>query len=62
MRLIFMRQYKFIWNSPEYGEIPCNVHYDLADFLVIRAPDPYDPGEVQLSVPVGQVTQLEILS
>lgn len=47
--------YKYIWNSATFGAIPCNVLREVCDELVIRAPDPYDKGEVQFSVPSSEV-------
>lgn len=47
--------YKCIWNSPEHGQIPCNVQREVGDQLVIRVPDPHDKGEVEISVPSAEV-------
>ena len=51
--------YKCIWNSPEHGQIPCNVQREVGDQLVIRVPDPFDKGEVEISVPAEEVALVE---
>lgn len=51
-----MEMYKYIWNSPEHGQLPCNVHLEIGDQLYIRLADPYDLGEVEIAVPSEQVS------
>jgi hypothetical protein len=48
--------YQHVWNSPKHGEVPCNIQRKDGDEFVIRAPDPHDPGEVEFSVPVAEVS------
>ena len=51
------QEYGYVWNSAEFGAIPCNVQREEGEKLVIRAPDPYDKGEVQFSVPSDEVAR-----
>lgn len=53
--------YKCIWASPENGNVPCNVQREIGEQLVIRVPDPYDKGEVELTVDSSQVRLAEPL-
>jgi len=48
--------YKCVWNSHEHGQIPCNVQREVGDQLVIRVPDPFDKGEVEITVPATEVS------
>jgi len=47
--------YKYIWHTAEHGDVPCNVQREIGEQLVIRVPDPYDKGEVELTVHSSQV-------
>lgn len=47
--------YKYIWHTAEHGSVPCNVQREIGEQLVIRVPDPYDKGEVELTVHSSQV-------
>ena len=51
-----MDQYKCIWNSADHGQIHCNVHREVGEVLVIRTPDPFDEGEVEISVLASEVS------
>lgn len=48
--------YKCIWATQEHGRIPCNVQREIGEHLVIRVPDPYDKGEVELTVHSSEVS------
>lgn len=56
-----MDLYKCVWNSPVHGKVDCNVQREVGDTLVVRAPDPFDKGEVEFSVPASEVALKEPL-
>lgn len=50
-----------VWNTAEHGEIPCTFHGFTDDGrVIIRVPDPYDQGQVELQVPRAELHGLEL--
>lgn len=49
-----------IWKTKEHGEIQCTFHgFTDEGLVIIRAPDKFDPGLVELKVPRSEIVGLE---
>ena len=48
--------HQYVWHTCEHGQIPCRVQRKVGDYLVIRVPDPFDKGEVEITVPAKEVS------
>jgi hypothetical protein len=53
-----MSHHQYIWVSAKHGEIPCTVRQEIGENYVIRLDDFYDLGEMEITVPSGQVFRL----
>lgn len=55
-----MEYMEYCWVTDEHGYLPCAFRgYDADGKAIIRLPDPYDPGEIELHVPVAEVRGLQ---